>query len=58
MTEAIVLAYFFVWMLVLFAGIYRAVECRAWGTLLFGVLVYPAFGALAYMMAGALGWLA
>ena len=58
MKEAIVLAYFFVWMLVLFAGIYRAVECRAWGTLLFGVLVYPAFGALAYMLAGALGRMA
>lgn len=55
MTEAIVLAYFFVWMLVLFAGIYQAVECRVWGALLFGVLVYPAFGALAYMMAEALG---
>ena len=58
MKEAIILSYFFVWMLVLFAGIYRAVECRLWDALLFGVLVYPAFGALAYMMAGALGWLA
>ena len=58
MKEAIVLTYFFVWMLVLFAGIYRAVECRLWGAFLFGVLVYPAFGALAYMLAGALGWLA
>ena len=55
MKEAIILAYFFVWMLVLFAGIYRAIEHRMWGALLFGVLVYPAFGALAYMMAGALG---
>ena len=45
-------------MLVLFAGIYRAIERRAWGTLLFGLLVYSAFGALAYMLAGALGWLA
>ena len=58
MKEAIILAYFFVWMLVLFAGIYRAIEHRVWGALLFGVLVYPAFGALAYMLAGALGWLA
>lgn len=58
MMQSIVLAYFFVWMLVLFSGIYRAVEHRAWGALLFGVLVYPAFGALAYMLAGALGWLA
>lgn len=58
MKEAIILAYFFVWMLVLFAGVYRAVEHRVWGSLLFGVLVYPAFGALAYMLAGALGWLA
>ena len=55
MTDAIVLAYFFVWMLLLFAGIYRAVESKVWGTLLFGVLMYPAFGALAYMLAGALG---
>lgn len=55
MKEAIILSYFFVWMLVLFAGIYRAVEYRAWGTLLFGVLVYPAFGALAYMLSEALG---
>ena len=55
MTEAIVLAYFFVWMLLLFAGIYRAIEHRVWGALLFGVLVYPAFGALAYMMAEAIG---
>ena len=55
MKEAIILAYFFVWMLVLFAGIYRAVECKVWGALLFGVLVYPAFGALAYMLAEALG---
>ena len=58
MKEAIILAYFLSWMLVLFAGIYRAVEYRAWGALLFGVLVYPAFGALAYMLAGAMGWLA
>ena len=58
MKEAIILAYFFVWMLVLSAGIYRAVERLAWGVLLFGVLVYPAFGALAYMLAGAFGWLA
>ena len=58
MAQAIVLAYFFVWMLVLFAGIYRAIEHRAWGTLLFGVLMYPAFGALAYMLAEALGWMA
>ena len=58
MKEAIILTYFFVWMLVLFAGIYRAIEHRAWGELLFGMLVYPAFGALAYMMAGALVWLA
>lgn len=57
MSQAIIL-YFFVWMLVLFAGIYRAIEHRMWGALLFGVLVYPAFGALAYMLAGALGWLA
>ena len=55
MAQAIVFAYFFVWMLLLFAGIYRTVECRAWGTLLFGVLVYPAFGALAYLLAEALG---
>ena len=54
MKEAIILAYFFVWMLVLSAGIYRAVERRAWGVLLFGVLVYPAFGALAYLLAGAI----
>lgn len=58
MSQAIVLEYFFVWMIVLFAGIYRAVEHGVWGTLLFGVLMYPAFGALAYMMAGVLGWLA
>lgn len=58
MKEAIILAYFFVWMLVLFAGIYRAVEHGAWGALLFGVLVYPAFGALAYMLAGAMGRMA
>ena len=58
MMQTIVLAYFFVWMLVLFAGIYRAIERKVWGALLFGVLVYPAFGALAYMMAGALGWMA
>lgn len=58
MMQAIILAYFFGWMLVLFAGIYRAVEHRAWGALLFGVLVYPAFGALAYMLAGALGRIA
>lgn len=58
MAQSIVFAYFFVWMLLLFAGIYRAVECRAWGTLLFGVLMYPAFGALAYLLAGALGWMA
>lgn len=57
MSQAIIL-YFFVWMLVLFAGIYRAIEHRMWGALLFGVLVYPAFGALAYMMAGALGRMA
>ena len=57
MSQAIIL-YFFVWMLVLFAGIYRAIEYRAWGTLLFGLLVYSAFGELAYMLAGALGWLA
>lgn len=55
MMQSIVLAYFFVWMLVLFVGIYRAVERQAWGALLFGVLVYPAFGALAYMMAEAIG---
>ena len=55
MMQAIILTYFFVWMLLLFAGIYREVEHRAWGALLFGVLVYPAFGALAYMMAEALG---
>lgn len=55
MTEAIILTYFFGWMLILFAGIYRAVERRAWGELLFGVLVYPAFGALAYMLAKAIG---
>ena len=58
MKEAIILAYFFVWMLVLFAGVYRAVEHRMWGALLFGMTVYPAFGALAYMLAGALGFLA
>ena len=58
MMQAIIFAYFFVWMLLLFAGIYRAVESKVWGALLFGVLVYPAFGALAYMLAGALGWLA
>lgn len=58
MMQAIIFAYFFVWMLVLFTGIYRAIERRAWGTLLFGVLVYPAFGALAYMLAGALGRIA
>lgn len=58
MKEAIILTYFFVWMLVLFAGTYRAIERKVWGALLFGVLVYPAFGALAYMMVGALGWLA
>ena len=58
MKEAIILTYFFGWMLVLSAGIYRAVERRAWGVLLFGVLVYPAFGALAYMLAGALGRMA
>lgn len=58
MKEAIILAYFFVWMLVLFSGIYRAVECKVWGALLFGVLVYPAFGALAYMLARALGRMA
>ena len=45
-------------MLLLFAGIYRAIERRAWGTLLFGLLVYSAFGALAYMLAEALGWMA
>ena len=55
MKEAIILAYFLSWMLVLFAGIYRAIERRAWGTLLFGLLVYSAFGALAYMLAEALG---
>ena len=55
MKEEIILAYFFVWMLVLFAGIYRAIEHRVWGALLFGVLVYPAFGALAYLLAEALG---
>ena len=55
MKEAIILAYFLSWMLVLFAGIYRAIEHQMWGALLFGVLVYPAFGALAYMLAGALG---
>ena len=55
MKEAIILAYFFVWMLILFAGIYRAIEYGVWGTLLFGVLVYPAFGALAYLLAEALG---
>ena len=54
MKEAIVLTYFFCWMLVLFAGIYRAIEHRVWGALLFGVLVYPAFGALAYMLAVAI----
>lgn len=54
MMQSIVLAYFFVWMLVLFAGIYRAIECKVWDVLLFGVLVYPAFGALAYMLAGAI----
>lgn len=58
MKEAIILTYFFGWMLILFAGIYRAAESKVWGALLFGVLVYPAFGALAYMMAVALGWLA
>ena len=58
MKEAIILTYFFGWMLILFAGIYRAIVHRMWGALLFGVLVYPAFGALAYMLAGALGWLA
>ena len=55
MKEAIILAYFFVWMLILFAGIYRAIEHRMWDALLFGVLVYPAFGALAYMLAEAIG---
>lgn len=55
MTQAIIFAYFFVWMLVLFAGIYRAIEYGVWGALLSGVLVYPAFGALAYMLAEALG---
>ena len=55
MMQAIILAYFFGWMLVLFAGIYRAIEHRAWGELLFGMLVYPAFGALAYLLAEALG---
>ena len=58
MMQAIIFAYFFVWMLVLFAGIYRAIKHRMWGALLFGVLVYPAFGALAYMLAEALGWMA
>ena len=55
MRQAIILAYFFVWMLVLFAGIYRAIERKVWGSLLFGVLVYTAFGALAYLLAEALG---
>lgn len=55
MSQAIILSYFFGWMLILFAGIYRAIEHRSWGALLFGVLMYPAFGALAYMLAKAIG---